>query len=212
MILADDAVLFREGVARILAEAGVDVVRQVGDAEALLEVTAAERPDAVVIDIRMPPTHTTEGLDAAARIRETQPDVAVLVLSQYVETRHAVDLIGGRSGGVGYLLKERVTDISLLRDTLERLTRNESVLDPEVVAVLLGRRRGRDSLSGLTPREREVLGLMAEGRSNHAIGQSLFLSANTVETHIRNIFCKLGLSTAPDDHRRVLAVLNYLGR
>ena len=212
VILADDAVLFREGVARILAEAGVDVVEQVGDAEALLEATAAERPDAVVVDIRMPPTHTTEGLDAAARIRGSQPDVAVLVLSQYVEPRHAVDLIGDRTGGVGYLLKERVTDISFLRDTLERLTRNESVLDPEVVAVLLGRRRGQDPLSGLTPREREVLALMAEGRSNHAIGQSLFLSAHTVETHIRNIFCKLGLSAAPDDHRRVLAVLNYLRR
>lgn len=212
VILADDAVLFREGVARILADAGIDVVRQVGDAESLLEATAAELPDAVIVDIRMPPTHTTEGLAAAARIRKSQPDVAVLVLSQYVEPRHAIDLIGDRSGGIGYLLKERVTDVTVLSDTLERLLRAESVLDPEVVAVMLGRQRQDDPLERLSGREREILGLMAEGRSNHAIGQALYLSTNTVETHIRHIFSKLGLLAAPDDHRRVLAILCYLGR
>lgn len=212
MILADDAVLFREGVARILSDSGIDVVRQVGDAESLLEATATEIPDAVIVDIRMPPTHTTEGLEAAARIRQSQPDVAVLVLSQYVEPRHAVDLIGDRSGGIGYLLKERVADVDVLRDTLERLLRDESVLDPEVVAVLLGRRRADGPVENLSAREKEILGLMAEGRSNHAIAQALYLSTNTVESHIRSVFSKLGLLAAPDDHRRVLAVLSYLGR
>ena len=210
--MADDAVLFREGVARILVEAGMDVITQVGDAESLLEATAAHRPDAVIVDIRMPPTHTTEGLEAAARIRRSQPDVAVLVLSQYVETRHAVDLFGERGGGIGYLLKERVSDIALLQEALQRLRRGESVLDPEVVAVLLRRGRQHDPLSALTPREQEILGLMAEGRSNLAIGEALYLSSNTVESHIRSIFSKLGLLAAPDDHRRVLAVLSYLGR
>ena len=212
VILADDAVLFREGLARILSDAGIDVVRQVGDAESLLEAAASELPDAVIVDIRMPPTHTTEGLEAAARIRQSQPDVAILVLSQYVEPRHAVDLIGDRSGGIGYLLKERVADVDVLRDTLERLLRDESVLDPEVVAVLLGRRRGDGPVEGLSAREKEILGLMAEGRSNHAIAQALYLSTNTVESHIRSVFSKLGLLAAPDDHRRVLAVLSYLGR
>lgn len=212
MILADDAVLFREGLARILAESGIDVVAQVGDAQSLLALTAAEDPDAVVVDIRMPPTHTTEGLDAAACIREAHPGIAVLVLSQYVETRHAVDLLGDRCGGIGYLLKERVTDLALLRAALKRLCRGESVIDPEVVAVLLGRRRAHDPLAGLSGREGEILGLMAEGRSNQAIAQALYLTTNTVETHIRSIFSKLGLLPAPDDHRRVLAVLSFLGR
>ena len=212
VILADDAVLFREGVARILAEAGVEVIAQVGDAVSLLALTEAEKPDAVVIDIRMPPTHTTEGLDVAARIRERHPGVAVLVLSQYIETRHAVGLLGDGNGGVGYLLKERVTDISALGAALDRLGRGESVIDPEIVAVLFGRRRGDDAVADLSGREQELLALMAEGRSNQAISQALFLTTNTVESHIRSIFTKLGLLPAPDDHRRVLAVLRYLGR
>lgn len=212
VILADDAVLFREGVARILAEVGIEVVRQVGDAESLLKATETDRPDAVIVDIRMPPTHTTEGLDAATRIRRAHPGVAVLVLSQYVETRHALDLIGDGKGAFGYLLKERISDVTVLRDSLERLLKGESVFDPEVVAVMLGRRRQDDPLARLSAREREILGLMAEGRSNHAVGQSLHLSTNTVESHIRSLLSKLGLFAAPDDHRRVLAVLSYLGR
>ena len=212
MIIADDAVLFREGLARILAEAGNHVVGQTGEAESLLALTDAHRPDAVVVDIRMPPTHTTEGLDAAVRIHEDHPGIAVLVLSQYVESRNALALLGEGGGGVGYLLKERVTDIVQFCDVLERLSRGESVIDPEVVALLLGRRRGGDVMGSLTIREKEILGLMAEGRSNIAIGRALYLTTNTVESHIRSIFSKLGLLPAPDDHRRVLAVLRHLGR
>jgi DNA-binding NarL/FixJ family response regulator len=210
VILADDAVLFREGVARILIEAGIEVVGQVGDGDALVEAAAAARPDAVVVDIRMPPTYTTEGLAAAARVRQAQPEVAVLVLSQYVEAQHAADLLGDRRGGVGYLLKERVADLAVLTDTLGRLCRRESVLDPEVVAVVLGRGRRRDVLHRLTGREREVLSLMAEGRSNSAIGALLHLSPKTVETHVRNVFMKLDLEPTDDVNRRVLAVLTHL--
>lgn len=210
VILADDAVLFREGVARILVEGGIEVVGQVGDGEALVELTAAEQPDAVVVDIRMPPTHTTEGLDAAARVRAEHADIAVLVLSQYVEVQHATDLLGDRRGGVGYLLKERVTDIAYLSEALERLCAGESILDPEVVAVALGRGWRCPVLDRLTDREREILSLMAEGRSNAAIGRVSCLSPKTVETHVRNVFMKLDLEPTDDDNRRVLAVLTYL--
>lgn len=212
VIVADDAVLFREGVARILHESGIEVVGQASDGTALIAMASERSPDAVLTDIRMPPTHTTEGLDAAVSIREAHPDMAVLVLSQYVETRHALQLFGGRRGGIGYLLKERVTDISYLGATLQRLCQGESVLDPEVVSVLLGDPGKHDALGPLTPREVEILALMAEGRSNKAISQALFLAPKTVETHVRSIFLKFGLLPAPDDHRRVLAVLTYLGR
>jgi DNA-binding NarL/FixJ family response regulator len=212
VIVADDAVLFREGIARILTESGIDVVRQVADGDSLVAATLDETPDAVVADIRMPPTHTTEGLDAAATIRAQCPTTAVLVLSQYIESHHVMNLLGDRRGGVGYLLKERVTDISFLADTLERLTRGESVIDPGVIAVLIGNHRQRERHEKLTPRELEILGLMAQGRSNQAICAELFLGAKTVETHIRSIFTKLDLLPASDDHRRVLAVLAYLER
>lgn len=212
MILADDAVLFREGVARLLGDLGVVVIAQVGDADALLAAAAADPPDAAVVDIRMPPTHTSEGLRAAASLRRSHPRMAVLVLSQYVEARHAVDLFGTTPGGVGYLLKERVTEPVLLADALQRLVRGESVLDAEVVAMLVGRRRRNDTLAALSGRELEILGLMAEGRSNRGIGETLHVSGHTVESHIRSIFTKLDLVEAPDDHRRVLAVLQYLGR
>ncbi|MGZ4240005.1 MAG: LuxR C-terminal-related transcriptional regulator [Actinomycetota bacterium] len=210
VILADDAVLFREGVARVLVEAGFDVVGQAGDADELLAKVAAMRPDVAVIDIKMPPTHTNEGLVAAQRIRNEFPDVGVLVLSQYVETHYAMKLFGDRAEGAGYLLKDRVSDLSDFADAVTRVAKGGSVVDPAVVSQLLGRRREADPLQGLTEREREILGLMAQGRSNQAIAEQLFLTLKTVETHVRSIFMKLGLQPAPEDHRRVLAVLAYL--
>jgi DNA-binding NarL/FixJ family response regulator len=212
VIIADDAVLFREGLARILAESGIDVIGQVADGASLVAATVAERPDAVVADVRMPPTYTTEGIDAAVTIRERFADTAVLVLSQYVESHDAVNLLGDRRGGVGYLLKERVTDITFLAATLDRLTRGESVVDPAVVATLMGDPHGRERLERLSSRELDIIALMAEGRSNRAICSELFLGTKTVESHIRSIFTKLDLLPADDDHRRVLAVLAYLKR
>ena len=210
VVLADDAVLFRKGLARLLADAGVDVVGQAGDGENLLELVRSTVPDVAIVDIRMPPTHTTEGLVAALRIREEHPDVGVLVLSQYVETTYAVQLLGPGTGRIGYLLKDRVPDVDEFIDVVQRVGCGGSVVDPQVVAQLLGKRRNPDPLAELTGREREVLALMAEGRSNQAICQRLYLSTKTVETHVSSIFAKLALAPASDNHRRVLAVLTYL--
>ena len=208
--IADDAVLFREGLARVLESAGLDVVGQASNADELLSLVAATLPDVVVTDVRMPPTGTTEGLDAARKIRATHPEVGVLVLSQYVETHQADELLGTGSGRVGYLLKDRVADVGEFTDSVRRVGEGGSVIDPEVVARLLGRTRERDPLAGLTNREREILALMAEGRSNQAISERLFLSPKTVETHVGSIFTKLGLLPDTDDHRRVLAVIAFL--
>jgi DNA-binding NarL/FixJ family response regulator len=210
VMIADDAVLFREGLARVLQGADIEVAAQVGDAEQLMARVRADPPAAVVVDIRMPPTHTAEGLEAARRIRANHPGVGVLVLSQYVEPHHAVQLLQDGSGGVGYLLKDRVTNVNEVVDAVRRVAAGGSVIDPEVVAQLVGRRRTRDPIRELSERERQVLALMAEGRSNQAIGQRLFLSPKTVEAHVHSIFTRLDLHAAPDDHRRVLAVLAFL--
>jgi DNA-binding NarL/FixJ family response regulator/class 3 adenylate cyclase len=210
VILADDSILLREGVARLLSDAGFAVVAQVGDAEELLTAVAADPPDVAITDIRMPPTHTDEGLRAAHRIRAEHPGVGVLVLSQYVETDYAVDLVADGAGGLGYLLKDRVANVQEFTDAVRRIGKGGSVIDPEVVSRLVGRARRANPLDALSEREREVLALMAEGRSNQAISERMYLSAKTVEGHVRNIFTKLNLSSAPDDHRRVLAVLTFL--
>ncbi len=210
VILAEDSVLFRRGLARLLGDAGVDVIGEVGDAEELLQRIKIDPPDVAIVDIRMPPTHTTEGIDAAIRLRAEQPDVNVLVLSQYVETEFAVALLEDVDGGVGYLLKDRVTDPSQLVDAISRVAAGETVVDPQVVRRLLDRRRRQSPLDALTPRERDVLSAMAEGRSNQAICEVLHMSAKTVETHVRSIFQKLGLQPDDHDHRRVLAVVTWL--
>jgi DNA-binding NarL/FixJ family response regulator len=210
VVIADDAVLFREGLGRVLEAAGIEVAAQAGDAERLLALVRADPPEAAVVDIRMPPTHTREGLDAARRIRADHPQVGVLVLSQYVEPHHAMELLQDGAGGVGYLLKDRVADVGELVEAVRRVAGGGSVIDPEVVAQLVGRRRARNPVEELTEREREVLALMAEGRSNQAICQRLFLSPKTVEAHVRSIFTRLDLAATPDDHRRVLAVLAFL--
>ena len=210
VMIADDAVLFREGLARVLQAAGIEVAAQVGDAEQLLAQVRTDPPAAVVVDIRMPPTHTAEGLEAARRIRAEHPRVGVLVLSQYVEPHHAIQLLQDGTGGVGYLLKDRVADVGEVVDAVRRVATGGSVIDPEVVAQLVSRRRTRDPIQELTERERQVLALMAEGRSNQAIGERLFLSPKTVEAHVHSIFTRLDLHATPDDHRRVLAVLAFL--
>ncbi len=210
VVLADDSVLFREGLARLLAENGFLVVGQAGDADALHVLVGRDEPDVVITDIRMPPTNTSDGLLAAQRIRAEHPGVGVLVLSQYVETRQAIRLLHHSPARVGYLLKDRVSDIAEFTDAVRRIARGGSVIDPDVVAQLL-RRRGDDSaLADLTGREQDILALIAEGRSNHAICERLFLSPKTVETHVGSIFGKLGLLPATDNHRRVLAVLAYI--
>ena len=212
--VADDAVLFREGLARLLGDGGFDVVGQAADADELLAIvreSARNRtPEVAVVDIRMPPTHTTEGLVAAKTIRAEHPHIGVLVLSQYIETEHAMDLLGDGAGGTGYLLKDRVSDLDGFRDAVRRVGQGGSAVDPEVIARLVARRRESDPVADLTDREREVLALMAEGRSNRAIGTFLSLSEKTVEAHVRAIFTKLGLLPAPNENRRVLAVLAFL--
>ena len=209
--LADDSLLLREGLARLLEAAGFVVVGHVGTADALLALVRTERPDVAIVDIRMPPTHTDEGLRAAETIlAERGSETGVLVLSQYVETTFALRLVADGAGGVGYLLKDRVDDLDDFTGAIRRIARGGSVIDPEVVAQLVGRRRARVPLDDLTEREREVLALMAEGRSNQAICDRLFLAPKTVEAHIASIFSKLELMPAPDDHRRVLAVLAHL--
>jgi DNA-binding NarL/FixJ family response regulator len=210
IVLADDSLLFREGLARLLAESELEVVGQAGDAEELLALVQSEAPDAAIVDIRMPPQHRDEGLVAARRIKEASPAVGVLVLSQYVEVHYAMALVEDRPRGAGYLLKDRVENVDDFVDAVRRVAAGEVVVDPSVVALLVNRAREHDPLDELTGREREVLALMAEGRSNHAISAQLFLTARTVESHVRSIFLKLNLAQAPDDHRRVLAVLSYL--
>ena len=212
VVIADDAPLIREGVARLLAEKDVDVVSQVGDAEALLAAVRDERPDVALVDVRMPPTHTHEGLRAAGEIRASYPDIAVLVLSQHLEPDYAFKLFDEKPERTGYLLKERVGRVEQLLDALRRVSAGECVVDRAVVDELLARRRRVDPLELLTAREREILALIAEGRSNRGICQTLWLSPKTVETHIRGAFAKLGIQEAPEDNRRVLAVLAYLRR
>jgi DNA-binding NarL/FixJ family response regulator len=210
IVLADDAVLLREALGAALAASGFDVVGQAADVPELLRLVALEQPDVAIVDVRMPPSHTTEGLEAARLIRARHPRMAILVLSQYVETRYAVDLLRYDPAGIGYLLKQRVTRLTDLADAVRRVAAGGSVMDPEVVARLLGRQRSHSPLDELTPREREILGLMAEGRSNPAIAERLTLELKTVEGHVRAIFSKLGLEQTIEDHRRVLAVLAYL--
>jgi DNA-binding NarL/FixJ family response regulator len=211
VVLAEDSVLLREGIARLLEEAGHEVVGQAGDAEDLIRKVTAHKPDIAIVDVRMPPTNTDDGLRAALELRERTPQTAVLVLSQYVEEGYAHELIGGGAAGVGYLLKDRVADVERFLDAVARVGDGGSALDPEVVAQLLGRRRRDDPLEALTPREREVLGHMAEGRSNSAIAGELVVTERAVEKHVTSIFGKLDLPPAQQDHRRVLAVLRYLG-
>ena len=210
VVIADDSVLIREGVGRVLADAGMEVVASVGDADGLRRAVATEKPDVAVIDVRMPPTQTDEGARAAEAIRERHPDVGVLMLSQIVEATTALRLFGERPEGFGYLLKDRVLEIEDFVEAVKRVARGGTAMDPQIVSQLVGNRRGDDPVDELSPREREVLGLMAEGRSNAGICAKLFLSPKTVETHVSSIFNKLRLAQAPDDHRRVLAVLAYL--
>jgi DNA-binding NarL/FixJ family response regulator len=210
VVIAEDSVLMREGLARLLAESGIEVAAQVGNADALHHAVHRERPDVVVVDVRMPPTQTDEGARAAREIRAKYPDVGVLLLSQVVEAKHALELFSEHPEGFGYLLKDRVLEVDEFLEALRRVARGGTAIDPQVVGQLLGRRRPHSPLDELTPREREVLGLMAEGRSNQAICARLFLSPKTVETHVHSIFSKLDLMSDPDDHRRVLAVLAYL--
>jgi DNA-binding NarL/FixJ family response regulator len=212
VIIAEDAVLLREGLSRLLTEAGLNVVGTVADAGQLLQLTAALRPDVVLADIRMPPSQTTEGLQAAIEIRRRWPGTAVVVVSQHVETDHLFELLADDPRGVGYVLKERVADVGQFTAAIARVAAGESVIDPDVVARLVARQRRDNPLESLTARELSVLALMAEGRSNRAIADQLYMSPKTVETHVGNMFTKLCLEQTAEDHRRVLAVLTYLRR
>ena len=210
VVIAEDSVLLRAGITRLLEDAGFDVIAAVGDGDQLLHAVAADQPDVCVVDVRMPPSHTDEGLRAALELRERWPDVAVLVLSQYVEEKYASELLAGDVRGVGYLLKDRVADVDEFVEALRRVAGGGAALDPEVVGQLLARSRRTDPLARLTPRERDVLALMAEGRSNGAIAAALVVGEGAVEKHVSSIFTKLDLPPADTDHRRVLAVLRYL--
>jgi DNA-binding NarL/FixJ family response regulator len=209
VVIGEDDVLLREGIARLLAEAGFEVVAQAGDADDFLRRTLAHRPDVAVVDVQMPPRHEDDGLQAAMTLRRSLPDTGVLVLSQFYEESYALDLIGDRPEGVGYLLKERVGDVSAFIDAVRRVAAGGSALDPEVVGRMLGRRRG-GPLDELTPRERQVLAAMAEGKSNRGIAEVLVVSDTAVEKHVSRIFNKLGLGPTDTEHRRVLAVLTYM--
>jgi len=210
VVVADDSALLREGVVRLLEEAGLEVVGQAADAEELLRKVRAHKPDVAVVDVRMPPTHTDEGLRAARQIRAELPEVSVLVLSQYVEVAYARELLAESAEGLGYLLKDRVADVETLADSVRRVGAGGSVLDPAVVSEMLGRSRREDPLAALSPREREVLALMAEGRSNAAIAAELVVTERAIEKHVTGIFAKLDLPADSEDHRRVLAVLRFL--
>jgi DNA-binding NarL/FixJ family response regulator len=209
-VIAEDSVLLREGLSRLLTEAGIEIVGQAGDADDLLRKTRAHKPDVVITDIKMPPGQSDEGLRAAHVIRDELPGIGVLVLSQYVEEAYAMELLGDSAEGIGYLLKDRIADVDRFVEAVRRVAEGGSALDPEVVSHMLGRRRRDDPLAELTPREREVLALMAEGLSNSAIAQQLVVTERAVEKHVTNIFGKLGFGSAPDHHRRVLAVLTYV--
>ncbi|MDI2126969.1 response regulator transcription factor [Yinghuangia seranimata] len=211
VVIAEDSVLLRDGLTRLLVDRGHEVVAAVDDAEQLLAVAAELKPDVCVVDVRMPPSFTDEGIRAAVRMRERLPDVGVLILSQAVEEQYATELLAGNTSGVGYLLKDRVADVGDFVDAVVRVANGGTALDPEVVSQLLGRSRKQNVIVTLTPREREVLGYMAEGRSNTAIAQAMVVSDGAVEKHVSNIFGKLGLAPSETDHRRVLAVLAYLG-
>jgi len=210
VVVAEDSVLLREGIVRLLEEAGCEVVGQAGDADELVRKAWAHKPDVAVVDVRMPPTLTDDGLRAALEIRRRLPDIGVLVLSQYVAEDLAAELLGDSAKGTGYLLKDRVADVEAFLDAFARVAEGGSALDPEVVAAMLGRRRRDDPLADLTPREHEVLALMAEGRSNRAIAERLVVTERAVESHVTGIFGKLNLAPAPEDHRRVLAVLTFV--
>jgi DNA-binding NarL/FixJ family response regulator len=210
VVVGEDSVLMREGIVRVLGEAGFEVVAQAGDAEELMRKVAAHKPDVAVVDIRMPPTETDDGLRAAMEIRRRLPETGVMVLSQYLDEGYALALVGDTAEGAGYLLKDRVADVEHFADSVRRVGEGGSALDPEVVGRMLGRRRRDDGLVALTKRDREVLALMAEGRSNQAIAEQLVVTERAVEKHVTNIFDKLGLPPAREDHRRVLAVLTFL--
>jgi len=210
VVIAEDSVLLREGLIRLLVDGGLEVVGTAGDAEEAMTVIEAQQPDIVVMDVRMPPTHTDEGLRAAIALRHRWPHIAVLVLSQWVEERYATELLAGSTEGVGYLLKDRVADVREFVDAVRRVGQGGTALDPDVVSQLLATSRHRSPLAALTPRETEVLRLMAEGRSNRAIAEALVVSDGAIEKHVSNIFMKLDLPPADTDHRRVLAVVRYL--
>jgi DNA-binding NarL/FixJ family response regulator len=211
-VVGEDQALMREGIVHVLEGGGFEIVGTAADADDLLRKTRAHQPDVVITDIQMPPTHTDDGLRAAQTIREELPDIGVLVLSQFLEAHYALDLVGERAQGVGYLLKDRVGDIDVFIDAVIRVARGGSALDPDVVEIMVGRRRVNDPIDELTPREREVLSLMAEGRSNKGIAEQFVVTVAAVERHVTSIFGKLGMRPATEDHRRVLAVLGYLRR